>query len=146
MKRSSTIVIPGIRRSTSAASLSCVLLICWADIPLTTGRLLRTVFNTAVSTLVASYVSYKTQTIKDVVVIAHQEAVVRIELSDADLQLQNVVVVAQRKLGTETAVLNTVRKSLPVVSGISAQFSICHGSADNTRLCPGRQRKKTSKQ
>lgn len=39
-------------------------------------------------TLVASYVSYKTQTIKDVVVIAHQEAVVRIELSDADLQLQ----------------------------------------------------------
>ena len=28
---------------------------------------------------------------------------------------------AQRKLGTETAVLNTVRKSLPVVSGISAQ-------------------------
>lgn len=72
-------------------------------------------------TLVASYVSYKTQTIKDVAVIAHQEAVVRIELSDADLQLQNVVVVAQRKLGTETAVLNTVRKSLPVVSGISAQ-------------------------
>ena len=71
-------------------------------------------------TLVASYVSYKTQNIKDVAVVAHQEAVVRIELSDADLQLQNVVV-AQRKLGTETAVLNTVRKSLPVVSGISAQ-------------------------
>lgn len=71
--------------------------------------------------LVASYVSYKTQNIKDVAVVAHQEAVVRIELSDADLQLQNVVVVAQRKLGTETAVLNTVRKSLPVVSGISAQ-------------------------
>ena len=45
----------------------------------------------------------------------------RIELSDADLQLQNVVVVAQRKLGTEAAVINTVRKSLPVVSGISAQ-------------------------
>lgn len=72
-------------------------------------------------TLVASYVSYKTQNIKDVAVVAHQEVVVRIELSDADLQLQNVVVVAQRKLGTETAVLNTVRKSLPVVSGISAQ-------------------------
>lgn len=44
-----------------------------------------------------------------------------IELSDANLQLQNVVVVAQRKLGTEMAVLNTVRKSLPVVNGISAQ-------------------------
>lgn len=72
-------------------------------------------------TLQASYVSYKTETIRDVTVVAHQETVLRIELSDADLQLQNVVVVAQRKLGTETAVLNTVRKSLPVVSGISAQ-------------------------
>ena len=72
-------------------------------------------------TLVASYVSYKSETIRDVVVKAHQESVLRIELSDADLQLQNVVVVAQRKLGTETAIINTVRKSLPVVSGISAQ-------------------------
>lgn len=72
-------------------------------------------------TLVASYVSYKTEMIKDVAVVARQESVVRIELSDADLQLQNVVVMAQRKLGTETAVLNTVRKSLPVVNGISAQ-------------------------
>lgn len=72
-------------------------------------------------TIVASYVSYKSETIRDVVVKAHQESVLRIELSDADLQLQNVVVVAQRKLGTETAIINTVRKSLPVVSGISAQ-------------------------
>ncbi len=71
--------------------------------------------------LVASYVSYKTQNIKDVAVVAQQEAVVRIELSDADVQLQNVVVVAQRKLGTEAAVLNMVRKSLPVANGISAQ-------------------------
>lgn len=69
----------------------------------------------------ASYVSYQTEIIKDVPVVAGQEAVLRIELSDANLQLQNVVVVAQRKLGTEMAVLNTVRKSLPVVSGISAQ-------------------------
>ena len=52
-------------------------------------------------TIVASYVSYKSETIRDVVVKAHQESVLRIELSDADLQLQNVVVVAQRKLGTE---------------------------------------------
>lgn len=74
-----------------------------------------------VYSVVVSYVSYSSQTIKDVTVVARQESVLRIELSDADLQLQNVVVVAQRKLGTETAVLNTVRKSLPVVSGISAQ-------------------------
>lgn len=71
--------------------------------------------------LIASYVSYNSQTLKDVTVVARQEAVLRIELSDADLQLQNVVVVAQRKLGTEAAVINTMRTSLPVVSGISAQ-------------------------
>lgn len=71
-------------------------------------------------TLSVSYVSYKTQDV-EVPVVARQEAVVNIELSDADLQLQNVTVVAQRKLGTEMAVLNTVRNSLPVVNGISAQ-------------------------
>ena len=38
-------------------------------------------------TIVASYVSYKSETIRDVVVKAHQESVLRIELSDADLQL-----------------------------------------------------------
>ena len=52
-------------------------------------------------TVAASYVSYQTQTVKDVPVVARQEAVLNIELSDANLQLQNVVVVAQRKLGTQ---------------------------------------------
>ena len=81
-------------------------------------------------TVAASYVSYQTQTVKDVPVVACQEAVLNIELSDANLQLQNVVVVAQRKLGTEMAVLNTVRKSLPVVNGISAQQIIADGVAE----------------
>lgn len=71
--------------------------------------------------LSVSYVSYQTQEIPDVQVVARQESVIKVELSDANLQLQGVVVVAQRKLGTEMAVLNTVRNSLPVVSGISSQ-------------------------
>lgn len=71
--------------------------------------------------LSCSYISYQTQVVPDVKVVARQEAVVNVALTDAALQLANVVVVAQRKLGTEAAVLNTVRKSLPVVSGISAQ-------------------------
>lgn len=77
--------------------------------------------NPGTYTVAASYVSYQTQKVKNVPVVARQEAVLHLELTDADLQLQNVVVVAQRKLGTEMAVINTVRKSLPVVSGISAQ-------------------------
>lgn len=72
-------------------------------------------------TVKASYVSYETATIPDVAVTADKETTLDIRLSDASLQLQNVVVVAQRKLGTEMAVLNTVRESLPVANGISAQ-------------------------
>ncbi len=71
--------------------------------------------------LVASYVSYRTQNVKDVAVEEGSEAVVSIEMVDAEVELQNVVVVAQRRLGTENAVLNVVRRSLPVVSGISSQ-------------------------
>lgn len=69
----------------------------------------------------ASYVSYQKQTIENVQVVAGQETPLTIVMADAGLQLQNVTVVAHRKLGTEMAVLNTVRKSLPVVNGISSQ-------------------------
>ncbi len=69
----------------------------------------------------ASYVSYQTQTILDVKVVSGQETPLTIVLSDAELQLENITVVAHRKLGTEMAVLNTIRKSLPVANGISAQ-------------------------
>ena len=61
-------------------------------------------------TVAASYVSYQTQTVKDVPVVARQEAVLNIELSDANLQLQNVVVVAQRKLGTEMPLKESLQK------------------------------------
>ena len=77
--------------------------------------------NPGTYTLIASYVSYEPKQISDVVVKAYQESVLHIELDESNLQLQNVTVVAQRKLGTESAVLNTVRKSLPVMNGISAQ-------------------------
>ncbi len=69
----------------------------------------------------ASYVSYQSQTVQDVVVKAGQETPLAILMSDAGLELQNVTVVAQRKLGTEMAVLNAVRTGLPVANGISSQ-------------------------
>ena len=54
--------------------------------------------------LVASYVSYQTQNIKDVAVEADREAVVSIEMVDAEVQLQDVVVVAQSRRARQTAV------------------------------------------
>lgn len=71
-------------------------------------------------TLSFSYVSYQTKEV-EVQVVASQEAVVNEELRSADLQLQNVVVVARRKIGTEMAVINSVKNSLSVVNGVSAQ-------------------------
>ncbi len=77
--------------------------------------------NKGTYSITSSYVSYNPEMVPNVKVEAYQETVVNITLSDANVQLQNVTVVAQRKLGTEMAVLKTVRKSLPVANGISAQ-------------------------
>lgn len=68
-----------------------------------------------------SYISYSNRKIANLKVVARQETVVNVEMEESQLQLQNITVVAQRKLGTENAVINTIRKSLPIVSGISSQ-------------------------
>ncbi|MDR1556248.1 MAG: TonB-dependent receptor [Tannerellaceae bacterium] len=90
--------------------------------------------------LSASYVSYQTKIVSDIKVSAGEETLVAIALEDAGLQLQNVTVVAQRRLGTEMAVLSTVRNSLPVASGISAQQisrSQDNDAAEVLRRIPG---------
>jgi outer membrane receptor for ferrienterochelin and colicin len=69
----------------------------------------------------ASYLSYQTLTRRGVEVFAGKETALDLALEEAGLQLQNVTVVAQRRLGTEMAVLSTVRNALPVASAISAQ-------------------------
>lgn len=74
-----------------------------------------------VYSLSASYVSYQTRVREGVEVSAGQETYLDMALEEAGLQLQNVTVVAQRRLGTEMAVLSAARKGLPVASGLSAQ-------------------------
>ena len=71
--------------------------------------------------LKVSYVSYKTITIPNVVVENGTPTVLNVELEDASLMLESVVVVAQRKTDTELAMLKNVRSSVQVVSGISSQ-------------------------
>ena len=80
-----------------------------------------------------SYVSYQTQVIPSVKVVARQETVVNVKLSDADLQLQNVVVAAQRKLGLKWQCLIMVRNSLPVMNGISSQTVTQRPDSDAAR-------------
>lgn len=71
-------------------------------------------------TLSFAYVSYETKEV-EIRVVARQETVVNEELKSANLELQGVTVIARRKIGTEMAVLNTVKNSLSVANGISAQ-------------------------
>ncbi|MDD2799632.1 MAG: carboxypeptidase-like regulatory domain-containing protein [Bacteroidales bacterium] len=72
-------------------------------------------------TLLASFISYKKTTIPNVIVTAGKETKIEINMEDANLVLNDVTVMAQRKLGTKLSVMMDVKTSIPVVSGISAQ-------------------------
>ncbi|MDD4516405.1 TonB-dependent receptor [Massilibacteroides sp.] len=72
-------------------------------------------------TISASYVSYQSQTIKDVPVVALQEAVVKFELSDANLQLENVVVVGRKNLESENVLMMERQKASVSVEHLGAR-------------------------
>ncbi|MDR2810838.1 MAG: TonB-dependent receptor [Tannerellaceae bacterium] len=71
--------------------------------------------------LSASYLSYQTDNRAGVEISDGQETIIDIALREANVELQNIAVVALRRLSSEMAVLQTIRNSLPVASGISAQ-------------------------
>ncbi|MDD3063651.1 MAG: TonB-dependent receptor [Massilibacteroides sp.] len=69
----------------------------------------------------ASYVSYQTETQNDVPVIANQEAVLRFELSDASLELENVVVVGRKNMESENVLLMERQKASVSVEHLGAR-------------------------
>jgi hypothetical protein len=71
--------------------------------------------------LLASYLSYQSGSRTGVEISAGRETTIDMALKEASLQLKEIAVVAQRRLSTETALLRTVRNTLPVAGGISAQ-------------------------
>lgn len=71
--------------------------------------------------LVISYVSYTTQSIKNVIVLKGAPTVLNINLEEAALVLESVQVVAQRRTDTELSMLKSVRTAVQVVNGISSQ-------------------------
>jgi TonB-dependent receptor len=74
-----------------------------------------------VYSLYASYVSYEGVRVDGVSVSVGGESVVDMRMSEADLRLEGVTVMAQKMLGSERAVVAAVRNTLPVANGISAQ-------------------------
>ena len=71
--------------------------------------------------VIASYVSYQSQTVKDVQVVAHQEAVLRIELAEADLALEGVTVVARKNMESENVLLGERQRATVSVENMGAK-------------------------
>ncbi|MFM7851755.1 MAG: TonB-dependent receptor domain-containing protein [Flammeovirgaceae bacterium] len=72
-------------------------------------------------TIVVSYVTYKTNTIPDVVVGTAKRVTLDIPLAEDVAELSEVVVTATRQTDTDFDLLKTIKENKLVVSGISAQ-------------------------
>ena len=72
-------------------------------------------------TLVITYVTYKTQTITDVVVESGKKTTLAIELVEDVAELAEVVVTARKEIATDINLLNSIKESKLVVSGISSE-------------------------
>ena len=71
--------------------------------------------------LVIKYISYKTVTLDEVTVAPGKKTVLEIEMADESQALQGVVVMALMKQNTDVALLSSVKKSVLVQTGVSAQ-------------------------
>lgn len=71
--------------------------------------------------IVVSFVTYKTQTITDVVVQSGMKTTLGISLAEDVAELQAVVVEATREINTDVSLLSAIRESKLVVSGISSE-------------------------
>ncbi|MFN3800083.1 TonB-dependent receptor domain-containing protein [Belliella pelovolcani] len=71
-------------------------------------------------TVIVSFISYKTVQYEDVQVVSEKATVFDVLLEEDFGDLGEVVVVATRESGSNVAVVSEIRKSLQVVSGISA--------------------------
>ncbi|MCP9611824.1 TonB-dependent receptor [Coprobacter tertius] len=72
-------------------------------------------------TIEIRYISYKTIEIENVKIERDKIYTLDLEMEDVSLDLKGVVVMTQRRWNTDLSVLNTVKSSLPVMSGISSQ-------------------------
>jgi len=71
--------------------------------------------------LVISYISYRTKKVEGIVVPDGQAAVLNTTLEEDVTQLADVVVVGVREANTDMAVVNEIRNSPQVVSGVSSE-------------------------
>ncbi len=91
-------------------------------------------------TLIISFVSYKTDTLKKVIVYPDQTTVINHKMMEESMQLGEVVVSGARVTNTDYAVITEIRKNDLVVVGISSQqitMSQDRDAAQIMRRVPG---------
>lgn len=71
--------------------------------------------------LVISSITYKTQTVADVVVESGKKTTVEVTLAEDVAELEEVIVTAKKEIATDLNLLKSIRESKLVVSGISSE-------------------------
>jgi hypothetical protein len=72
-------------------------------------------------TVVVSYIAYKTQTIPDVAVEPGMKTSLAVDLPEDVAELEEVVIVARKEIASDVNLLQSIRDSKLVVSGISSE-------------------------
>ncbi len=72
-------------------------------------------------TIVISFISYKTQKFESIKISANKASTLNVDLEEEMLVIQGVVVLAKRKTDTDISMINTIKASNLVVSGMSSQ-------------------------
>ena len=72
--------------------------------------------------LIMTFISYKTLKVDGIEVKSGQTSEVAAAMSDASIELNDVVIVATKRNDSEVSVMNNIKSSSVVVSGISAQL------------------------
>ena len=75
-------------------------------------------------TIVVTYVTYKPQTINDVVVEPGMRTALSVDLVEDVAELAEVVVTARKEIATDINLLNSIKESKLVVSGISSEMIV----------------------
>jgi outer membrane cobalamin receptor len=75
-------------------------------------------------TIVVTYIAYKSQTITDVVVEQGKKTTIHVSLVEDIAELDEVVVTARKEIATDANLINAIRESKLVVSGISSEMIV----------------------
>ncbi|MBK7213608.1 MAG: carboxypeptidase-like regulatory domain-containing protein [Bacteroidales bacterium] len=71
--------------------------------------------------IIISFISYKSDTLKNILVQNGKQTPLNHELSEVSFQLKGVVVQERRKTNTDVAIISSIKQSNLIVSGVSAQ-------------------------